>query len=322
MSGSLVYTLHLWPPLGHAAHYTTPERRLAQRLTDHSLGRGALLHPQVAERYLSVAEDMLQKGEHLAAMDHLRQVVTSFQEFFGEDHPKTLMAWGHVGSALVGLGANAEAKGLLKRLIHANTEVFGETHNETLAAMANYGLLVSSEGSYREAEPLLRYVFNVRRDKLGFRNKRTLLAAANLAQMLKRMGSLEAAYQLQLETLQTSIDVLGERHRDTLAVADNLAITNEIQRQAGGLTTIAASLAQRLEPEVCNPRSVTQLVGLALAYTERSELGRAAELLAPLHSIDYAHAVAAKVGLLTAAQGSDALSAAAAKIVGGTRVRE
>lgn len=22
MSGSAVYTLHLWPPLGHAAHYT------------------------------------------------------------------------------------------------------------------------------------------------------------------------------------------------------------------------------------------------------------------------------------------------------------
>ena len=45
MSGNLVYTLHLWPPLGHAAHYTgtTPERRLAQRLTDHALGRGARL---------------------------------------------------------------------------------------------------------------------------------------------------------------------------------------------------------------------------------------------------------------------------------------
>ena len=131
------------------------------------------------------------------------------------------------------------------------------------------------------------------------------------------MGSLEAAYQLQLETLQTSIDVLGERHRDTLAVADNLAITNEIQRQAGGLATIAASLAQRLEREVCYPRSATQPVGLALAYTERRELGRAAELLAPLHRIDYAHAVAARVRLLTAAQGSDAVSAAAAKIVGG-----
>jgi tetratricopeptide (TPR) repeat protein len=285
--------------------------------TEDDAATAGPLHPQVAERYLSVAGDMLQRGEHLAAMDRLRQVVTSFQEIYGEDHPKTLMAWGSVGSALVGLGANAEAKGLLKRLIPANTEVFGETHNETLAAMANYGQLVSSEGSHREAEPLLRHVFNVRRDKLGFRNKRTLLAAANLAQILRCMGSIEAAYQLQLETLQTSIDVLGERHRDTLAVADNLAITNEIQRQAGELATIAASLAQRLEREVCYPRSVTQLVGLALAYTERSELGRAAELLAPLHSIDYADAVAAKVRLLTAAQGRDAASAAAAKIVGG-----
>jgi len=52
MSGSVVYTLHLWPPIGHAAHYTgsTPERRLAQRLTDHALGRGARLTQVQIER--------------------------------------------------------------------------------------------------------------------------------------------------------------------------------------------------------------------------------------------------------------------------------
>ena len=52
MTRSLVYTLHLWPPLGHAAHYTgtTPERRLAQRLTDHALGRGARLTQVQIER--------------------------------------------------------------------------------------------------------------------------------------------------------------------------------------------------------------------------------------------------------------------------------
>jgi len=52
MSGSVVYTLHLWPPLGHAAHYTgsTSERRLARRLTDHALGRGARLTQVQVER--------------------------------------------------------------------------------------------------------------------------------------------------------------------------------------------------------------------------------------------------------------------------------
>ena len=48
----VVYTLHLWPPLGHAGHYTgtTPERRLVQRLTDHALGRGARLTQVQVER--------------------------------------------------------------------------------------------------------------------------------------------------------------------------------------------------------------------------------------------------------------------------------
>jgi hypothetical protein len=51
VSGNLVYTLHLWPPLGHAAHYTgKAERRLAQRLTDHALGRGARLTQVQIER--------------------------------------------------------------------------------------------------------------------------------------------------------------------------------------------------------------------------------------------------------------------------------
>ena len=50
--GQVVYTLHLWPPLGHAAHYTgtTPERRLEQRLADHALGRGARLTQVQIER--------------------------------------------------------------------------------------------------------------------------------------------------------------------------------------------------------------------------------------------------------------------------------
>jgi hypothetical protein len=52
MSRSVVYTLHLWPPLGHAGHYTGSafERRLARRLTDHALGRGARLTQVQVER--------------------------------------------------------------------------------------------------------------------------------------------------------------------------------------------------------------------------------------------------------------------------------
>ena len=44
----VVYTLHLWPPVSHAKHYTglALERQLARRLADHALGRGARL-PQV-----------------------------------------------------------------------------------------------------------------------------------------------------------------------------------------------------------------------------------------------------------------------------------
>jgi hypothetical protein len=50
--GQVVYTLHLWPPLGHAGHYTgtTPARRLVLRLADHALGRGARLTQVQVER--------------------------------------------------------------------------------------------------------------------------------------------------------------------------------------------------------------------------------------------------------------------------------
>ena len=48
----LVYTLHLWPPIAHAKHYTgsAMERQLARRLTDHALGRGARLTQVQVER--------------------------------------------------------------------------------------------------------------------------------------------------------------------------------------------------------------------------------------------------------------------------------
>jgi hypothetical protein len=53
MSRSLVYTLHLWPPIAHAKHYTgsaRDEKRLPERLTDHALGRGARLTQVQVER--------------------------------------------------------------------------------------------------------------------------------------------------------------------------------------------------------------------------------------------------------------------------------
>jgi hypothetical protein len=52
MGGRLVYTLHLWPPIAHAKHYTGSafERQLARRLTDHALGRGARLTQVQVER--------------------------------------------------------------------------------------------------------------------------------------------------------------------------------------------------------------------------------------------------------------------------------
>jgi hypothetical protein len=53
MSRGLVYTLHLWPPIAHAKHYTGTARdkkRLPERLADHALGRGARLTQVQVER--------------------------------------------------------------------------------------------------------------------------------------------------------------------------------------------------------------------------------------------------------------------------------
>lgn len=47
-----VYTLHLWPPLAHAKHYTgsAKDTRVRARLTDHALGRGARMLQVQLER--------------------------------------------------------------------------------------------------------------------------------------------------------------------------------------------------------------------------------------------------------------------------------
>lgn len=50
MSRSVVYTLHLWPPLEHAKHYTGSSRQFSGRLTDHALGRGARMLQVQLER--------------------------------------------------------------------------------------------------------------------------------------------------------------------------------------------------------------------------------------------------------------------------------
>ena len=50
MSRSVVYTLHFWPKLEHAGHYTGSSDKLPVRLADHVLGRGARITQVQRER--------------------------------------------------------------------------------------------------------------------------------------------------------------------------------------------------------------------------------------------------------------------------------
>ena len=50
MSRSKVYTLHFWPKLEHAGHYTGASGKLPARLVDHLLGRGARITQVQRER--------------------------------------------------------------------------------------------------------------------------------------------------------------------------------------------------------------------------------------------------------------------------------
>ena len=50
MSRSKVYTLHFWPKLAHAGHYTGASDKLPARLVDHVLGRGARITQVQRER--------------------------------------------------------------------------------------------------------------------------------------------------------------------------------------------------------------------------------------------------------------------------------
>jgi predicted GIY-YIG superfamily endonuclease len=50
MSRSKVYTLHFWPKLEHAGHYTGVSDKLPARLVDHVLGRGARITQVQRER--------------------------------------------------------------------------------------------------------------------------------------------------------------------------------------------------------------------------------------------------------------------------------
>ena len=50
MSRRMVYTLHFWPKLAHAGHYTGASDKLPARLVDHVLGRGARITQVQRER--------------------------------------------------------------------------------------------------------------------------------------------------------------------------------------------------------------------------------------------------------------------------------
>jgi hypothetical protein len=64
MSQSLVYTLHFWPKLEHAGHYTGSWDKLPARLVDHVLGRGARITQVQRQRGGSWVIGRVEPGGH------------------------------------------------------------------------------------------------------------------------------------------------------------------------------------------------------------------------------------------------------------------
>jgi eukaryotic-like serine/threonine-protein kinase len=215
--------------LGQASPRSTPDRdlklrevldRAAQKLS----GRFAsepLIEASVREVLGSTYGSL---GEYAAARTHLARVIAIYQQRFGEEDPRTLIAMNQLIPVLRNEARYAEAERLGERTLREQRRVRGPAHPDTLSTLFELAQVYNDQRQSEAAERLLVQAVDLRTRSLGRANEQTLLAMHELAITYMDQGKLAAAEALIQKTLQTFKAVFPADYPEVLYAMNTLAV--------------------------------------------------------------------------------------------------
>ncbi|KAH8429659.1 uncharacterized protein LDX57_007331 [Aspergillus melleus] len=212
------------------------------------------------------------------------QVIETWKQVLGPEHPNTLINMGNLALTYLNQGRWKEAEELEVQAIKTWKQVLGLKHYNTLASMTCLALIYWYQGRWKEAEKLNMQVIKISKQVLGPEHPNTLTSMGNLALSYKSQGRWKEAEELEVQLMGTRKQVLGPEHPSTLISMGNLASTYLNQgrwKEAEKLNVQVIEISkQMLGPE--HPDTLNSLGYLALSYKSQGRWKEAEELEVPL----------------------------------------
>ncbi|HEV3290865.1 MAG TPA: tetratricopeptide repeat protein, partial [Streptosporangiaceae bacterium] len=174
----------------------------------------------------SVATYLRAIGDHRAALDLQRQIVTAHDVDLGAEHLATLTARASLATLTGEAGAPAAARDQFDELMPVMTRVLGAEHPRTLAARASLAYWTGETGEAgapAAARDLFDKLLPVLTRVLGPVHPATLAARTNMARSTGDAGDATAARDLLAALLPIRERVSGDTDPATLTVRASLA---------------------------------------------------------------------------------------------------
>lgn len=282
--GDVPESIFLGGNLGHFAQLRgdyPKARRLAERAIQYFAGRMVPVNPFMADARNNLAVALKLLGDLAGAELHFGQALIDYQQLYGQDDRRTLMALHNVGTTFEARGDHAAARRVYEQVYAAQQRALGPTDRDTLRTRIHLGGLLSDTGDLAGARALLEPSLPEFTAALGADHPLTRSLLGFLAVVLKRQGDLVPARALEERLLREHRRILSEDHPETLLHAQQLARTMQMQGELADAASLAETTlgAQRRVQGPAHPLTLQTQHTLAVVRTEQHDLDTAQPLM-------------------------------------------
>jgi tetratricopeptide (TPR) repeat protein len=208
-----------------ADHWQAADARWLAEALHRALRRGARGRADYArgESLTRQAAILVDKGRYREAQALFEQVLASWRDLFGEEHPYTAVGYINLANNLGLQGKHTEAAPLYRKALATCRKVLGEEHPHTAVGEAHVAGVAEDQGKYAEATAGRRKALAIYRKVLGEEDPRTADGYNGLAYNLSRRGRSAEAEARYRKALAIYRKALGEDDFGTARGYNNLA---------------------------------------------------------------------------------------------------
>lgn len=216
-----------------------------------TLARDALQHRgEASEQYLAAlggkTRALLEDRKAEEAVEVTREIVRLRDQYFGPDHPGTLIAKGNLGTSLNDVGGFEEAVVILQENVSRGERVLGTLHHTVRTSRGSLADALHGTGQTDEALLLCKRVLDDDIEVLGSDHPDVSTSMNNLAVMYLQHKNFEDAYELTGDVHERMERQLGADHPRTLTALSNHGVALQEIGQKDEAAQVLTTLHDRL----------------------------------------------------------------------------